>query len=103
MRNSGSKGLAFILIVIGVLVITGKFIPLLSHVFGFFFGLIIAAAMIALGYYGIRRGNAVFGWIVLIIGVLVLLSKLAWLIVPAIGIGIVLYGISVFRNGRRHG
>ncbi|WP_138495318.1 hypothetical protein [Paenibacillus pinistramenti] len=102
MRNGGSKGLAVILIVIGVLIIFGKFTPLLGHLFGFFFGLIFAVAMIALGYYGIRRGNAFFGWIVLAIGVLALIAKLAWLIVPVIGIMVVLYGISLFK-GRRHG
>jgi lia operon protein LiaI len=100
MRINGSKGLAVVLIGIGVLVILGKFTPLLGHLFGLLFGLIISVAMIALGYYGIRRGNAFFGWIFLVIGVLTLLSKLAWLFIPILGIGLVLYGVSVFKNGR---
>ncbi|WP_223070412.1 LiaF transmembrane domain-containing protein [Paenibacillus caui] len=98
MRNSGSKGFAIILIALGALIILGKLTPFL----GSLFGLVIAIAMIALGYYGIRRGNAFFGWIVLAIGVLSLIAKLAWLIVPVLGIGLILYGISVLSRGRRN-
>lgn len=101
MRNSGSKVIAFVLITLGVLFVLGKITPFLGHFFGYLFSLVIALAVIGLGYYGIRRGNALFGWIVLIIGVLFLLSKLMWLLIPVIGIGLILYGISKFKNNRR--
>ncbi|MNG35264.1 hypothetical protein D3C84_1219570 [compost metagenome] len=74
----------------------------LTPFFGSLFGILVAIVMIALGYYGIRRGNAFFGWIVLFIGVVSLISKLAWIIVPLLGIGLIVYGISSLRNKRSY-
>lgn len=96
MKTNRPNGFAIILIALGVLILLGKLTPFL----GSLFGLVISVLMIALGYYGIRRGNAFFGWIVLFFGVISLISKLAWLIVPVLGIGLVVYGISSLR-GRR--
>ncbi|GIO85719.1 hypothetical protein J25TS5_26510 [Paenibacillus faecis] len=96
MKTNRPNGFAIILIALGVLILLGKLTPFL----GSLFGLVISVLMIALGYYGIRRGNAFFGWIVLFFGVISLISKLAWLIVPVLGIGLIVYGISSLR-GRR--
>ncbi|MBA9087129.1 putative membrane protein [Fontibacillus solani] len=98
MRKNGPQGFAIILIALGVLILLGKLTPLL----GSLFGLLIAIAMVGLGYYGIRRGNAFFGWIILFFGVISLISKLAWLIVPVVGIGLILYGISTLRGKRSY-
>jgi len=98
MRTNRTNGFAVILIALGALILLGKLSPLLGSVLGGLFGILFAVAMIALGYYGIRRGNAFFGWIVLFFGILSLISKLAWLIVPAIGIGIIIYGVSLLRG-----
>lgn len=98
MRRSQPNRFAIVLIVMGVLILIGKFTPLLGSLFGVIFSLLL----IALGYYGIRRGNSFFGWIILFFGILSLLSKLAWLIVPLLGIGLILYGISTLSNGRRN-
>jgi len=53
-----------------------------------------------LGYYGIRRGNALIGWIILGIGVIWLMVKLSWLIGPVLGIILIIYGLSRFKKGR---
>jgi predicted membrane protein len=98
MRRSQPNSFAIVLIVIGVLILIGKFTPILGSLFGVIFSLLL----IALGYYGIRRGNSFFGWIILFFGILSLLSKLAWLIVPLLGIGLIVYGISALSNGRRN-
>ncbi|MNI41677.1 hypothetical protein D3C73_959370 [compost metagenome] len=98
MRKTRPQGFAIILIALGVLILLGKLTPLL----GSLFGLLIAIAMVGLGYYGIRRGNAFFGWIILFFGVISLISKLAWLIVPVVGIGLILYGISTLRGKRSY-
>ncbi len=96
MRTNRPNGFAIILIALGVLILLGKLTPFL----GSLFGLILAIAMVALGYYGIKRGNAFFGWIVLILGIISLISKLAWLIVPVLGIGLIVYGISSLKGKR---
>ncbi|MDQ0092093.1 putative membrane protein [Paenibacillus anaericanus] len=96
MKTNRPNGFAVVLIALGVLVLLGKLTPLLGSLFGLLFTILV----IALGYYGIRRGNAFFGWIVLIFGIISLISKLAWLIVPVLGIGLIVYGISSLK-GRR--
>lgn len=98
MRKSQPNSFAIVLIVMGVLILIGKFTPLLGSLFGVIFSLLL----IALGYYGIRRGNSFFGWIILFFGIVSLLSKLAWLIVPLLGIGLIVYGVSALSNGRRN-
>lgn len=98
MGNKNSKGLAILLIALGALILLGKLTPFL----GSLFGLLIAVAMVGLGYYGIKRGNAFFGWVILIIGLIALISKLAWLIVPVLGIGLIIYGISTLKGKRSY-
>lgn len=96
MKTNRPNVFAFVLIALGVLILLGKLTPFL----GSLFGLLIAVTMIGLGYYGIRRGNAFFGWLVLILGAIMLMSKLAWLIGPLLGIGLIVYGVYTLR-GRR--
>ncbi|GIP23970.1 MULTISPECIES: hypothetical protein [Paenibacillus] len=98
MRTNKPNGFAIVLIALGVLILLGKLTPF----FGNLFGILIAVVMIGLGYYGIRRGNAFFGWIVLVIGVFSLIAKLAWIIVPVLGIGLIVYGISSLSNKRSY-
>ncbi|WP_454193716.1 LiaF transmembrane domain-containing protein [Paenibacillus sp. Marseille-Q7038] len=98
MRYTKEKNLAIILIAIGALILLGKFIPFLGFISGTIMSYLIPVIMIAIGYYGIKRGNALFGYIILIIGVLYLLSKLAWLIGPLLAIGLIIFGISMLRG-----
>ncbi|WP_435922386.1 hypothetical protein [Paenibacillus sp. DYY-L-2] len=98
MKTNRPNGFAMILIALGILILLGKLTPFLGSIFG----LVIAVIMIGLGYYGIRRGNAFFGWVILFFGVISLISKLAWLIVPAIGIGLIIYGISSLKGRRSY-
>lgn len=100
MRSSKDNGLAILLIGLGALVLLGVFGPLL----GWLFSLLIPVAMIALGYYGIRRGNTFFGWIILGIGLLTLIGKLSWIIGPILGIVLIVYGVSRLqgRKNRRY-
>ncbi|CAM3462814.1 MULTISPECIES: hypothetical protein [Paenibacillus] len=96
MRYSRGNGLSLLLIGLGVLILLGVFAPLL----GWLFSLLLPVLMIALGYYGIRRGNALIGWIILGIGVIWLMGKLSWLIGPVLGIILIIYGLSRFKKGR---
>ncbi|MCM3134785.1 hypothetical protein M3629_18490 [Paenibacillus polysaccharolyticus] len=96
MRMNKGNGLAIVLIVLGALMLFGKLTPLFGHLMGY----LIPVLMIALGYYGIKRGNVTLGWIVLIIGIVSLMGKLAWMIGPIIAIGLIIFGISMLSNNR---
>jgi lia operon protein LiaI len=91
------NGLATVLIIIGGLMLLGVLGPLLGGLLGLVFPIIL----IALGYYGIRSGKVLIGWIVLAIGILSLIAKLSWLIGPILGIALLVFGISLFKNKRR--
>lgn len=88
--------MSILLIGLGILVLLGVFGPLL----GWLFSLLIPILMVALGYYGIRRGNTLMGWVILGIGVIWLMGKLSWLIGPILGIILIIYGVSRLKNGR---
>ncbi len=88
--------MSILLIGVGILVLLGVFGPLL----GWLFSLVIPILMVALGYYGIRRGNTLMGWVILGIGVIWLMGKLSWLIGPILGIILIIYGVSRLKNGR---
>lgn len=96
MRNSKGNGMSILLIGLGILVLLGVFGPLL----GWLFSLLIPVLIVALGYYGIRRGNTLMGWIVLGIGLVWLMSKLSWVLAPILGIILIVYGVSRMKNGR---
>ncbi|KOR82649.1 LiaF transmembrane domain-containing protein [Paenibacillus solani] len=96
MRNSRGNGMSILLIGLGILVLLGVFGPLL----GWLFSLLIPVLIVALGYYGIRRGNTLMGWVVLGIGLVWLMSKLSWVLAPILGIILIVYGVSRMKNGR---
>ncbi|MNP49602.1 hypothetical protein D3C76_1437970 [compost metagenome] len=97
MNFNRRNGLAAVLIIIGGLMLLGVFGPVLGRLLGLVFPIIL----VALGYYGIRRGKVLIGWIVLAIGILSLLAKLSWIIGPILGIALLVFGISLLRNKRR--
>ncbi|OAB46315.1 LiaF transmembrane domain-containing protein [Paenibacillus glacialis] len=96
MNLKKGNGLAIVLIAVGALMILGIFGPLMGKLFGLIFPIIL----IALGYYGVRRGKVLIGWIILAIGILSLIAKLSWLIGPILGIAVLLFGISLLKNKR---
>ena len=83
---------AIVLVVLGVLMLFGKL--------GSFVGLLFAAALFALGYYGVKTGKTFLGWLLMIVGGSMLLAKLSWLIGPLLGIALIAAGI-VWIAGRR--
>lgn len=92
-RNKGN-GIAIALIVIGAVMLLG----ILPHLISGIFGILFPAVLVALGYYGIKSGRKIIGWVVLFIGVMSLISKLSWLIGPLLGIALVVWGISVLKG-----
>lgn len=85
MRSMKLNIPAIVLLVLGALILFGKL--------GSFVGLLFAAAIFALGYYGVKTGKKVLGWSLLIVGGCMLLAKLSWLIGPLLGIALIAAGI----------
>lgn len=57
-------------------------------------------AMVVLGWIGIKHGRSLIGWILVIIGTLVLLAKLSGLIAMVLAVGLIIYGVSLLRTNR---
>ncbi|BCG60978.1 LiaF transmembrane domain-containing protein [Paenibacillus sp. URB8-2] len=96
MQRNRGNGLAFILIAIGAIMLLGMALPLIHGIFRLLFPVLL----VVLGYYGIKSGRKVIGWIVMFIGIMSLISKLAWLIGPLLGVALVVWGISVLKGKR---
>ena len=95
MQRKGN-GLAVALIVIGAVMLLG----ILPHLIHGIFGILFPVLLVVLGYYGIKSGRKIIGWVVLFIGIMSLISKLSWIIGPLLGIALVVWGISVLRGKR---
>ncbi|WNS43062.1 LiaF transmembrane domain-containing protein [Paenibacillus sp. MMS20-IR301] len=95
MQRKGN-GLAIALIVIGAVMLLG----ILPHLIHGIFGILFPVLLVVLGYYGIKSGRKIIGWVVLFIGIMSLISKLSWIIGPLLGIALVVWGISVLRGKR---
>lgn len=98
MQRKQGNGLATVLIVIGAIMLMGLALPLIHGVFRLLFPILL----VVLGYYGIKNGRKVIGWVLMFIGVMSLISKLAWIIGPLLGIALIVWGVSVLK-GRRNG
>lgn len=94
MRQNKGNGLAVILIAIGAIMLLGMALPLIHGIFRLLFPVIL----VVLGYYGIKSGRKLIGWIVMFIGVMSLIAKLSWLIGPLLGLALVVWGISVLKG-----
>ncbi|WP_379138623.1 hypothetical protein [Paenibacillus sp. sgz500958] len=96
MQNRKGNGLAVLLIVIGGIMLLGLALPLIHGIFRLLFPVLL----VVLGYYGIKSGRKIIGWVVLFIGVMSLIAKLSWLIGPLLGVALIVWGISVLKGKR---
>ncbi|WP_340025735.1 hypothetical protein MHI24_11340 [Paenibacillus sp. FSL K6-1096] len=94
MQRNKSNGLAIALIVIGAVMLLG----VLPHLIHGIFGILFPVLLVVLGYYGIKSGRKIIGWVVMFIGIMSLISKLSWIIGPLLGVALVVWGISVLRG-----
>ncbi|NQX49517.1 hypothetical protein HQN87_29885 [Paenibacillus tritici] len=92
-RNKGN-GIAIALIIIGAVMLLG----ILPHLIHGIFGILFPAVLVVLGYYGIKSGRKIIGWVVMFIGIMTLISKLSWIIGPLLGVALVVWGISVLKG-----
>ena len=102
MRINRKSIAAFALIIIGVLMVFGKFIPVLHSLLGYLIGLLIPIALLVLGYYALQSGRRFLGITLSVIGACILFAKLSWIIGPVIGIALVWWGYSMLNNRHHH-
>lgn len=99
MNGNNKTGFATLLIGLGVVIILGKF------AIGFLSGLmayLIPVLMIVLGYYGVKNGSRFFGWIIMVLGAIILFSKLAWIFGLLLALGLIVAGVSMLGNKRNN-
>ncbi|MDD9271164.1 hypothetical protein ACFPES_29440 [Paenibacillus sp. GCM10023248] len=87
-----SKSWALILITVGLLICMHQ---LGMHVH--LMGLIVPAAMVGLGYVGIRNDKKI-GWVIFGIGALILMTKLSGLLAVALAVGLIYYGCRMWKK-----
>lgn len=97
MKPNGSAGFAILLIACGALILLGK----IGFGFGPLLGYLIPAAMVVLGYYRVRQGSRFFGWALLVLGLILLLSKFSTLIGLVIAIAMIGYGVTMLKRSNR--
>lgn len=98
MQRRQGNGLAVLLIVIGSVMLLGLALPLIHGIFRLLFPVLL----VVLGYYGIKSGRKIIGWVLMFIGVMSLIAKLSWIIGPLLGVALIVWGVSVLK-GRRSG
>lgn len=94
MKLNGNVGLALLLIIFGGLILLGKF----ASVAGYLMGYLVPVAMIAIGYWSFRSGNRLLGGFILFVGAVILLGKLSGMVSIILAVGLILYGLSLFRK-----
>lgn len=92
MSMDRSKGLALVLITAGILICLHQFG---SHIH--FMGFLLPAAMLGLGYVGIKNGKKI-GWFFAGLGGLILTIKLSGFIAIAFAVCLVVYGAHLLKK-----
>ena len=83
-----------------ILVIVGAWMALkivgitLGPILGFLFPLIL----IGLGVLGLKNGSKTIGSILLVVGAIILLGKLSGLIFFLLAVGLIVWGVSMFKG-----
>jgi lia operon protein LiaI len=94
MRFISNKGFAVLLVVCGVLILLDKVGLGLGSLMGF----LISITMMVCGYIGIRGDKKVIGWVLFIIGLMILLAGSSGLIGFLLALGLVLCGMSLLKR-----
>jgi len=92
-RMRKGNGMAVLLITLGVVLILAKL-----GVFQFLLGLLIPILIIGLGVMAWLNGRKIIGSVIVLIGALMLIGKLAPLLVWIAAIALIAYGISMLRR-----
>lgn len=97
MNVNRSNGFALLLIGCGVLILLGKLGFGLGGLMSYLFPLLL----IGLGYIGVKQGRGFIGWMMIILGAVILLGKLSSIFGWLLAIGLILYGVSLLKDRNR--
>lgn len=97
MQLNRNSGLALLLIGFGILTLLSGF----GFGIGKFMGILIPAVIMFLGYIGIKHGKTIIGWSLFIIGFIILLGKFAGLMGLIISVGLIIFGVSMLKKGKK--
>lgn len=92
MSMNRSKSWAMILITVGLLICLHQF-GMHVHLMEF----VVPAAMVGLGYVGIRNEKKI-GWVIFGIGALILITKLSGILAIAFAIWLIYYGYRMWKK-----
>ncbi|MBP3965937.1 LiaF transmembrane domain-containing protein [Paenibacillus lignilyticus] len=93
---NGKSALGAILVVIGALIVM-KFVGINLN---WIIGLIMPFILIGLGVVGIRNNSKIIGGILIVVGAILLMSKLAGLFALLLAVGLIVWGVSLFKKRR---
>ena len=94
---NGKSALGAFLVVAGSLMVM-KFIGINL---GWIISLLMPFILIGLGVVGVKNNSKVIGGILIVVGAFMLLGKLAGIITLLLAVGIILWGVSMFKR-RKH-
>lgn len=99
MKMNKQVGLALLLITFGTLILLSKMgFHIGHHLMGFLF----PAAMVGLGFLGLKNGKSIIGWILIVFGGMILLGKMSGWIGILIAGGLIWYGVSMLRGKKAY-
>ena len=94
---NGKSALGALLVIAGSLMVM-KFIGINL---GWIISLLMPFILIGLGVVGVKNNSKVIGGILIVVGAFMLLGKLAGIITLLLAVGIILWGVSMFKH-RKH-
>ncbi|MFC4776073.1 hypothetical protein ACFO9Q_04750 [Paenibacillus sp. GCM10023252] len=93
----GKKALGVIAVVIGGLIVLNFLGIHLGSIIGFLFPFIL----IGLGFIGWKNNSKLIGGVLMAVGGLIVLGKLSGLIMFAAAVGLIVWGVSLFKRSKR--
>jgi len=95
---NGKSALGAFLVVVGGLMVM-KFIGINL---GWIIGLLMPFILIGLGVVGVKNNSKTIGYVLIVVGAFMLLPKIAGFLTLLVAIGVILWGISMFRRQGRY-
>lgn len=94
---NGKSALGVLLIIIGALAVLNFF----DINIGWIFGMLLPFILIGFGVVGWMNNKKTIGGILIAIGAIMLISKLSGIFMLLLAIGLIVGGVSMFKNNKR--